>query len=310
MAIRYDAALNAEIRRVVKNFNQKRNRAIKRGFSNLPPTMKVSELKARYEKRPELLRELKLISKFNQEDALETIENSGGAKAIKWEVKYLKENLKKAKEFYDREIYELSATPTELGISKQEILNNLRSKRSFLDLEISQLNQSDYTTYKATINEYLRSNLNKKQSYRNWLNEVEVIMRHLGYDNKTINKFFEGFEELTPSQFITMYRQSNLVSRIYELYIPSRSGDFRLSTTEDDAKGLIDTFIEQKDAMIEKAKATDSMVKGEGLEEFAKSVRKMNYGADKPKKYKLEDLTKEQIEMWEALGGNIEDLLK
>ena len=67
MAIRYDAALNAEIRRVVKNFNQKRNRAIKRGFSNLPPTMKVSELKARYEKRPELLRELKLISKFNQE---------------------------------------------------------------------------------------------------------------------------------------------------------------------------------------------------------------------------------------------------
>lgn len=310
MAIRYDPALNAEIRRVVKNFNQKRNRAIKRGFRNLPPTMKVSELKARYEKRPELLRELKLISRFNQEDALEVIENSGGAKVIKWEVKYLKDNLKKAKEFYDREIYELSATPTELGVSKQEILNNLRSKRSFLDLEISQLNQSDYATYRATINEYLKSNLNKKQSYRNWLNEVEVIMRRLGYDNKTINKFFEGFDELTPSQFITMYRQSNLVSRIYELYIPSRSGDFRLSTTEDDAKDLIDTFMTQKKSMIEKAKVTEEMMKGEGLEEFAKTVRKMNYGEDKPKKYKLEELTKEQIEMWEALGGNIEDLLK
>ena len=48
MAIRYDANYNREISRVVKNFNNKRNRAIKRGLKNVPAPIKVSDLKARY----------------------------------------------------------------------------------------------------------------------------------------------------------------------------------------------------------------------------------------------------------------------
>ena len=62
-------------------------------------------------------------------------------------------------------------------------------------------------------------------------------------------------DELTPEQFIKMYRQNALVSRIYELYIPSRDrGEFKLSTTEEDAKELLDTFLAEKRDMIEKAK--------------------------------------------------------
>ena len=312
MAIRYDKALNAEIRRVVRNFNQKRNRAIKRGYHYLPPTLTVSELKSRYTSRSQLKRDLKLLGKFNRnkDEALRVIETSGGAKAIKWEYDYLKANLKYAKEFYDREIADAARLDTDLNVAKSEYLNNLKSKRDYLNLELSELNQSQFKTFRNTINEYLYANERNLSGYRNWMNEVELIMRNLGYDNKTINKFFEGFNELTPRQFLTMYRQSALVSRIYELYIPSREGEFRLSTTEEDAKELINTFMLEKDEMIKKAKMQEE-IDDKGLEEFVQELTETKLAerrSDTKAKLKRSDLTPKQIQQLKDLGW--EDLIE
>lgn len=306
MAIKFDPAYNAEIRRVVKNFNQKRNRAIKRGYHYLPPTLTVSELKSRYTSRKQLNRDLNLIKKFNAkgDDALRVVETSGGAKAIKWEYEYLKQNLKYAKEFYDREISDAARLDTPMMVAKSEYINNLKSKRDYLNLELAELSQSQFRTFRNTINEYLYANERNLSGYRNWMNEVELIMRNLGYDNKTINKFFEGFNELTPRQFLNMYRQSALVSRIYELYIPTKDHSFKLSTTEEDAKELINTFMVEKDEMIKKAKMQDE-IEDKGLEEFVKSLtdEKLAQRRSEGKaKLKRENLTEEDIKNLKALG--------
>ena len=306
MAIKFDPAYNAEIRRVVKNFNQKRNRAIKRGYRYLPPTLTVSELKSRYTTRRQLNRDLNLIRKFNTkgDDALRVVETSGGAKAIKWEYEYLKKNLQYAKEFYDREIRDAARLDTPMMVAKSEYINNLKSKRDYLNLELTELSQSQFRTFRNTINEYLYANERNLSGYRNWMNEVELIMRNLGYDNKTINKFFEGFNELTPRQFLNMYRQSALVSRIYELYIPTKDHSFKLSTTEEDAKDLINTFMVEKDEMIKKAKMQDE-IEDKGLEEFVKSLtdEKLTQRRKEGKaKLKRKDLTAEQIKQLEELG--------
>lgn len=307
MAIRFDPAYNAEIRRVVRNFNQKRNRAIKRGYRYLPPKMTVSELKSRYTSRSQLNRDLNALKRFNREGdkALKVVETSGGAKAIKWEYDYLKRNLQYAKEFYDREIEDAARLDTPMMVAKAEYINNLRSKRDYLNLELAELSQSQFRTFRNTINEYLYANERNMSGYRNWMNEVELIMRNLGYDNKTINKFFEGFNELSPRQFLTMYRQSQIVSRIYELYIPTRDHSFRLSTTEEDAKDLINTFMVEKDEMIKKAKMQDE-IKTQGLEEFVKSLtdEKLTQRRNDSGKAKLKrkDLTAEQIKQLEELG--------
>ena len=307
MAIKFDPAYNAEIRRVVRNFNQKRNRAIKRGYHYLPPTLTVRELKSRYTSRKQLNRDLNMIKKFNAkgDDALKVVETSGGAKAIKWEYEYLKRNLKYAKDFYDREIEDAARLDTPMMVAKSEYINNLRSKRDYLNLELAELSQSQFRTFRNTINEYLYANERNLSGYRNWMNEVELIMRNLGYDNKTINKFFEGFNELTPRQFLNMYRQSALVSRIYELYIPTKDHSFKLSTTEEDAKDLINTFMVEKDEMIKKAKMQDE-IEDKGLEEFVKSLtdeklaQRRNDGGKA--KLKRKDLTAEQIKQLEELG--------
>lgn len=306
MAIKFDKAYNAEIRRVVRNFNQKRNRAIKRGYKYLPPKMTVSELKSRYTSRSQLNRDLNALKRFNREGdkALKVVETSGGAKAIKWEYDYLKRNLQYAKEFYDREIEDAARLDTPMMVAKSEYINNLKSKRDYLNLELAELSQSQFRTFRNTINEYLYANERNMNGYRNWMNEVELIMRNLGYDNKTINKFFEGFNELTPRQFLTMYRQSQLVSRIYELYIPTKDHSFKLSTTEEDAKDLINTFMVEKDEMIKKAKMQDE-IDDKGLEEFVKSLtdEKLTQRRSEGKaKLQRKNLTAEQIKQLEELG--------
>lgn len=306
MAIRFDKSYNAEIARVVKNFNQKRNRAIQRGYRYLPPKLTVSELKSRYTSRAQLNRDLNAYRRFNKEGdkALKVVETSGGAKAIKWEYDYLKNNLRYAKEFYDREIADASKLDTPMMVAKAEYINNLKSKRDYLNLEITELSQSQFRTFRNTINEYLYANERNMSGYRNWMNEVELIMRNLGYDNSTINKFFEGFNELTPRQFLNMYRQSALVSRIYELYIPTKDHSFRLSTTEEDAKDLINTFMMEKDEMIKKAKM-EEQIEDDGLEEFVKSLTEQKLSERRKKgkaKLKRKDLTQEQIKQLEELG--------
>lgn len=306
MAIKFDKAYNAEIRRVVRNFNQKRNRAIKRGYKYLPPKMTVSELKSRYTSRSQLNRDLNALKRFNREGdkALKVVETSGGAKAIKWEYDYLKRNLQYAKEFYDREIEDAARLDTPMMVAKSEYINNLKSKRDYLNLELAELSQSQFRTFRNTINEYLYANERNMNGYRNWMNEVELIMRNLGYDNKTINKFFEGFNELTPRQFLTMYRQSQLVSRIYELYIPTKDHSFKLSTTEEDAKDLINTFMVEKDEMIKKAKMQDE-IDDKGLEEFVKSLTDEKLAERRSEgkaKLQRKNLTAKQIKQLEELG--------
>lgn len=311
MAIRFDAAYNKEIRRVVRNFNQKRNRAIKRGFTNLPPALSVSELKSRYTNRRDLNRDLKLISQFNQEDALESVQTSGGVKAINWELKYVKANINEAKKFLDREIANLYSLGVDMSVSNKEILNNLMEKRSHLELEMDLLGPADYRTTKSIVYDYLKDNFHRESAYRGWLNEVEIIMRHLGYDEKTIDKFFEGMDELTPTEFLTMYRQNKIISRLYELYIPKR-GEWSLSTSGDDAKEQIEKFMRKKDEMIAKAKIHEEMNTGL-LDEFHASLNKPENKKPlkrPPLRKSRAEITRHDIEMIEALGGTIEDLLK
>ena len=105
MAIRYNKDLNAKIRKEVKNFNARRKVLSKRGIKLTSAPIKVSELKARYQSRRDLEKELGLLSKVSSrnDSLLKEVENNGGATAIEWELEYLKLNEKKAREYFERE---------------------------------------------------------------------------------------------------------------------------------------------------------------------------------------------------------------
>lgn len=255
MAIRYDSTYNAKINRVVKNFNQKRNRAIKRGFKNVPDPIKVSDLKARYTTRKELNKQLQQLANFSKgrNDVLRKVENEGGATAIKWEYDYLKSNVKAAKEYFKKE-YRLIASKVGDFPGERMRLDNIAKKLATLDLDLAYMNQSQFNSYRAAIKEYINKPKNYGAGYRGFLREVDSVMTMVGIPDSAKNTFFEKISVLTPDQFHQLYETSDLVSRIFELAdSPSYSGTIKLNTSDEEAKDLIDTLLEETDDLVAKA---------------------------------------------------------
>lgn len=300
MAIRYDDGLNKELRRVVHNFNQKRKRAIKRGYHYLPPIQYVSELKARYDTKSDLLRELKYLERFNlkRDQALKVVETTGGAKAIKWEWDYLKAHEKQAKKFFQKE-YNLIASKVGDFPGERMRLNTIAKKLDTLDLDLAYMSQSQFNSYRSAINEVVNKPLKYAAGYRGFLSEVEGVMKMVGIPDADIKKFFNNIDTLTPDQFHYLYEKSDLVSRVFELAdSPEYDGTLKLNTTEDAATDLINTLIEESDMLVDEAKQGMK-----NLEEFSYAVKKTKPPKNLTKnKIPKSSLTEEQLKDLKVLG--------
>ena len=279
MAIRYDANYNKEISRVVKNFNQKRNRAIKRGFKSVPAPIKVSDLKARYTTRKEMDKQLGLFAKFSagRDSVLEKVENQGGAKAIEWELEYLKANEKAAREFLVRE-YKRIAPKTVNFPGERMRLDNIMAKINMLDMDLAYMNQKQFNAYRSTINEYLNKPKSYAAGYRGFLSEVEMVMKYLNFGDDDIKKFFDKFNELTPEQFQNLYDESDLIARIFRLADSPTVSEFKLTTTDDDAKELIDIMLDEADDLVKKAKEEPEWMNESFSFDSSRDARNMRIG--------------------------------
>lgn len=262
MAIRYDKVYNAKIAQTVKRFNEKRNRAIKRGFKNVPAPIKVSDLKARYTSRSELNKQLTQLNKFSKQgyDILRNVENQGGAKAIKWELSYLKSNAKAAKEFFNREYKIISSKVGDFPGERMR-LDAIAKKLSTLDLDVTYMNQSQFNSYRSAINEFINKPKKSAAGYRGFLSEVEKVMTMVGIDKDTQNTFFDKISVLSHEQFNKLYQTNDLISRIYEIAdSPEYDETIKLNTTVDEARDLINTLLEETDDIVAEAQQEDMML--------------------------------------------------
>lgn len=253
MAIRYDSGLNEKIRSTVRNYNKRRNRLEKRGFTNLPPPLKVSELKSRYSVRSDLNKELNRIKNLGRGDVLNKIETDGGVKAVEWEYKFLKANLKSAKEYFGREYERISKRVAKFPGEKEHIFT-VQNKMAVLDLDINYMNQKQFRSAISAVNEFATSPTRLKNNYRAFLSEVEMVMDKLNIDKGTRDKFFNKFQNLTPTQFLYAYDTNDIIGRVYDLADSPEYGGIKLNTSEKDAEDLIDTLMEEADDIITNAK--------------------------------------------------------
>ena len=258
MATRFDPDFNAEIRRVVKNFNQKRNRAYKRGFSYLPDKVLVSDIKATYKTKAEVQKYLNSLEKFNKmrDLAYEIVETKGGGRTSRFKLEFIRDNLEDTKDFFDRQIAEAKELfyEDQYSIARRDYLFNLEVKRKYLEQDIEYLNQSGLKTFERYTHQAIDYGRQQITGYRNFLNVVELAMRNVGYDEKRIGSFFDKMSELSPAQFIKMYRSSPVIARIYDLITSPEHGQTILTTNEEDAKLLLDmldkNFYDIKDSAL------------------------------------------------------------
>ena len=257
MAIRYTKDLNAKIRKEVKNFNARRKVLSKKGIKITSAPLKVSELKARYQSRRELERELSLLSKASSrnDSLLKEVENSGGATAVKWELEYLKLNEQKARDYFEHE-REIVASKVGRFPGERMRLDNIEQKIAILDLNIDYMNQDQFKNYRGAIREYMSIPAKIKGGYRGFLIEVEEAMSSLGYSKEDIKDVFNQLSKLTPDQFHKFYEENDTVQRIFELYQSPKHGkkSGNLTTSEEDMKDKIKTFKEELADNIEKYK--------------------------------------------------------
>lgn len=253
MAIRYNDEYNDKIRREVLNFNRRRNRAIKKGFKNIPDKVYVSELKRRYDKKSDLDRELKLLYKFRR-DTLREVELSGGVKAIRWDVAHIKSNLEQAKEFYKKEA-EILTERSPMYPGERQRLDTILKNQAVLEYDINNITQEQYESLKGAINSFIRTRNIMGSGYRGFLSEVDDVMSAVGISEKDKRQFFKKVNTLSQSQFFYMYERNDLIKRVYDLYVDKDDeGNVSLNASKSDAKGLINTLLDEVDVFVDEAK--------------------------------------------------------
>lgn len=303
MAKRFDPDFNSEIRRIVKNFNQKRNRAYRRGFSYLPNKAYVSDIKANFNTKAEIRKYLRELQKFNKmgDSALDIITTNNGGRISRYNLMFIKDNLKDTKAFYDRQIAEAEELfyEDQYSIARRDYLFNLQAKRKYLDLEIMQLDQSGLKTFDRYTKQALSYNKSNITAYKGFLSGVEDVMRRLGYDERFISRFYEKMANISPAQFIKMYRKSDLIARIYEMVPSPEHGRDKINTDDDTAKEYIEQFMKEFDNMM---RDTTS------LEEFEKETNKVYKDYQKQlaqkgqKKIPASSLSQTDIDKLKTLG--------
>ena len=259
---KYSADMNREIRRIVKNFNEKRMRDIrKKGIAKAPDKRYVKQIKEQFSDKPlsALKKELRLLESYNQgrQKSLEFY-SPNTSRLSKWEYKYIRENLGKTKEYYTKEIEEMENI---IGKNREQFmyttndrLNTLKAQRNKLEQDLSTLSDEDIRGIRRYIEKAQMSDVMKSKGFRAFMSEVDTIMTFLGYDKKTRDNFFDKFSVLTPSEFFEMYNSNELIGRIYELYLGSDNGDIRLNADNESATEIVNMLLNDVDNIVAEAK--------------------------------------------------------
>lgn len=271
---KYDKEFNAYARRVVKSFNQRVLRAEKRGLKNLPSLRSVRELKAQYQTKDDLKRELSQLRQFNRDrEALNYKQLGNETRLTNWEFGYIKNNLDELKSFYDREIEKAQQRAKDLPYSMgiREDLWNLEEKRDYLNRDLNELNKSELATFRKYLNQYKNRERTDNNFYQQFFETFDFLGRVSGMDKKDLKSIEQKINSLTPSQFYEFYKRYDSVSELFD-YIPSpeRAKYYKKIRDYEEA---------EKQKMLDKYQGTDNMLSDkmkvftENLNEYIEEIK-------------------------------------
>ena len=253
MPIKYERNLNKRLINSVRNYNRKVERAENAGYSNIPEKTSVYDIKRRYSSRSDLMRELKRLESFSRKDVINRIKINDEFTVPKWQLDYVKVNRENAINYYQNE-YRRIKPKLKTYPALQQQLDTLKAKINLLNEDYSSITPSHFRSVIASIGEFTKNPSYQKSYYRGFLNEVDWVMDNLGYSEKERTKFFNKFKVLTPTQFLYLYDNNDIIKRIYELYHKDYEGDPYLTLGNDEATQIINSFIEDLDVYIKDAK--------------------------------------------------------
>ena len=267
MSIRYDAKLNKNIQRVVRNFNQKVDRLekinSKLGIYDLPDKISIKALKKSVSSRRELYRELDNISLFSKKGMEKSISTASGDMS-RYDYELLKKEQQRLKKYYTRKIHSYENLSPRIAGKKQtgtlqtlgdEYLQQLQSRREYLNKNISDLNKDQLENFVKSIEGSIRLEEKAVRFYNTYIDDMYVKLGYsIGYDKDKIEYVKKRLKELTPQQFDRARRIETTLQTTEDYYVDVHS-EKSLSQNKEDITRKFDLLYESIDTIVEQAKS-------------------------------------------------------
>lgn len=224
-SIRWRRSDEQELRRVVKNFNNKLSRIIKKNpeiAKYLPDRISYKDLRNNITSRQQLNREIASLKRFSVRGAEAIVKSKTGLKTTKWERKEVgiqvaiinRERTRKRKIL---ESEEATSRGQSLNMTRREMnsirMNELNKKK----FDFDKIKKSDWERFKGTV---------KKQSHPDFQSEADLHLREnyikglieVFGDNDDTNALIEEINKIPLKDFITKFykEQEATVDFIYD----------------------------------------------------------------------------------------------
>ena len=256
MAIRFTPEYNEQISKIVRDYNQRVRRANKEGKlrkSNLPETVSARVLKKSYTNRTDLDRELKTLQMFNRKMARQPV----GEHLTEYDIATIKANKQAAIQHFEK-IADIVKDKVKKNLPLQQgRLDTIEANIKNLQQDIDLASEADLRGMLAYVNKYRKSFERQATGYRGFLSEVDMIMDRVGISKEQKDEFFKKMASLNSEEFYELYEKSDLISKIYELADSPKytGGKLVLYDTEQNAKDLINTLLQEADMLIADVKS-------------------------------------------------------
>lgn len=253
MAIRYTPEYNKKLYNIVKNFNQKVQRANKAGKiprAFLPQEVSIRKLKKNFTTRDDLDRELRNLQMFSRK----SIRHSMDEPITDYELQVVKTTQKKAMDFYSHQYDVLSKVAKPYDLEDQAKLQEYKTNIELLSMGADAANEEDLKAMERAVHNYRQSFNKQGAGYRGFLSEVEWVMNQVEIPKEDQEEFFKKIKKLSPQQFYDIYTSSDLVQRVYEIADSPTYGGIKLNTDSGDAKRKVTALLDTIDVLIEEQK--------------------------------------------------------
>ena len=237
--IRYDSEYNANIQRVVSNFNRKVARLNKAGNTGIPEKVSVRELKSKFVTRSELnqyLRDLKLFSKRGSENIV-TID---GKDFTQYDIDLFRRRLRSERKRLTQEIQKAESYHSKYPMQHDIYTSNMKSKRTSLSGK-----WSDIIVTKAG-EKLFDEPYRRAEIYDNYLEILFQDAYQMDYDENKINYIKQKLLELSPRKFIQALEGDPNIKYIFDYYHSLT----RTSKEDPNAKDAFDQLYNNIDAIV------------------------------------------------------------
>lgn len=239
MAIRYDKALNQEINRTIKNFNQKIARLEKQERELLPSKITKKDLKDNVYTRTELLRKLKELQRFSKRNAEDIITTSGGARLTRYDYQNIKIENARIKRNITRELNRMRVKkPKIFGKSQASTFSemgdsdylNLLARRKALEKNINKLTSEELNRFIKLVEVTGRNQQYMNTVFKeNYFEMLTDLAYYYGYDNKKLNEMKKKLMKLKPNDFLRLFKEDKSIRAILDYY-PIVTSNFDFNT--------------------------------------------------------------------------------